>query len=196
MPRIDADTLAEHRSQQRAALLDAAEELLLAGGWEALDFRALGAQTGLRRNSIYRYFSSRDELVAELCERGMPAWLADIDEAVDAAGRSPAAVAAAYVRVQLEMVAAGRHRLAQALAHAPLSAETLAAIHALPARAAARLEEALEERRHPRPRVAAQLATGLLNGAIQLLHEGADLPETTAIATAAARRAVEEAARP
>lgn len=196
MPRIDADTLAEHRSQQRTALLDAAEELLLAGGWEALDFRALGARTGLRRNSIYRYFSSRDQLVAELCERGMPAWLADIDEAIDAAGRSPEAAADAYVRVQLEMVAAGRHRLAQALAHAPLTAETLAAIHALPARAAARLEAALEARGHPRPRLAAQLTTGLLNGAIQLLHDGGAAAEATAIAAAAARRAVEEAARP
>ncbi|MDW5598520.1 helix-turn-helix domain-containing protein [Conexibacter stalactiti] len=194
MPRIDAATVAEHRAQQRDALLDAAEELLLADGYEALDFRALGARTGLARNSVYRYFRSRDELVAELCERGMPAWLAEIDRAL-ATERTAAGMAAAYVRVQLEMVAAGRHRLAQALAHAPLPAETVAAIHALPARAAARLEEALGAVGHPRPRVAAQLATGLLNGAIVLLHDDEPPPTITAITTAAARRAVAEAAK-
>lgn len=193
MPRIDADTVAEHRARQREALLDAAERLLLDGGWEALDFRLLGERTGLRRNSVYRYFASRDQLVAELCERGMPAWLADVDAAVSGA-RSAAGAAAAYVRVQLEMVGAGRHRLAQALAHAPLSAETVAAIHALPGRGAARLEEALAAHGHPRPHLAAQLVTGLLNGAIALLHEGEPASEVTAAATAAARHAVRDAA--
>ena len=64
MPQIDAPTVAEHRAQQREALLDAAEAILLDAGHGALTFRALGERTGLARNSIYRYFGSRDDLIA------------------------------------------------------------------------------------------------------------------------------------
>lgn len=197
MPRIDAATVPEHRAQQRGALLDAAEALVLGGGYEALTFAALGARTGLARNSIYRYFGSRDEIVVELCERELPGWLEEIDAAV-AAAATDADRAAAYVRVQLEMVVAGRHRLAQALLHAPLPAEALARIHALPDRAARRLQEALAAGGHPRPRLAAQLVTGALNGAIRLLHEEPDDADAVVAVTAAAAgeiaRAVAEAA--
>ena len=82
MPQIDAPTVAEHRAQQREALLDAAEAILLEAGHSALTFRALGERTGLARNSIYRYFSSRDDLIAALCERDMPRWLEELEAAM------------------------------------------------------------------------------------------------------------------
>lgn len=193
MPRIDAETVVAHRAQQRDALLDAAEAILLDGGYDALDFGVLGERTGLRRTSIYRYFASRDELVAELCERKLPAWLADIDAAL-AKRRKPAGKAAAYVEVQLKMVAAGRHRLVHALAHAPLPAETVARIHALPDRATARLAAALDDAGHPQPQIAAQLVTGLLNAAIRLLRDGFDKTVVADVTIAAARRTVRDAA--
>ncbi|MDO8211132.1 TetR/AcrR family transcriptional regulator [Conexibacter sp. CPCC 206217] len=195
MPRIDADTVQEHRAQQRDALLDAAEAILLADGYEALSFAALGARTGLARNSIYRYFDSRAAIVVELCERELPDWIEEIDAAL-AAARGDGARAAAYVRVQLEMVAGGRHRLAQALAHAPLPADALARIHALPDRAAERLQGALATAGHPRPHVAAQLVTGALNAAIRLLHDGEDAAVVGAITAATARQVVRVAADP
>ena len=179
MPRIDAATVVEHRAQQRDALLDAAEALLLDGGCDALDFGALGERTGLRRTSVYRYFASRDELVAELCERTMPDWLADIDAAL-AKRRKPAGKAAAYVQVQLKMVASVRHRLALA--------------DALPDRATAVLAASLEDAGHPQPQIAAQLVTGLLNAAIRLVHDGFDKSVVADVTTAAARRAVRDAA--
>ena len=46
---------------------------------------ALGERTGLARNSIYRYFTSRDDLIAALCERDMPRWLEELEAAMAAA---------------------------------------------------------------------------------------------------------------
>ena len=119
MPQIDAPTVAEHRAQQRESLLDAAEAILLEAGHGALTFRALGERTGLARNSIYRYFSSRDDLIAALCERDMPRWLEELETAM-AAADGPDARVAAFVSTQLRLVAHGSHRMAQLLGDAPL----------------------------------------------------------------------------
>ena len=100
MPQIDAPTVAEHRAQQREALLDAAEAILLESGHGALTFRALGERTGLARNSIYRYFTSRDDLIAALCERDMPRWLDELETAM-APPTGPDARVAAFVSTQL-----------------------------------------------------------------------------------------------
>ncbi|HEY3478988.1 MAG TPA: helix-turn-helix domain-containing protein, partial [Streptomyces sp.] len=48
--------MAEHRTMQRRALLDAARSLLTEGGTEALTFPALAERTGLARSSVYEYF--------------------------------------------------------------------------------------------------------------------------------------------
>ena len=84
-----------------------AEAILLAYGHGALTFRALGERTGLARNSIYRYFSSRDDLIAALCERDMPRWLEELEAAMAAADGRDARVAA-FVSTQLRLVAEGR----------------------------------------------------------------------------------------
>ena len=138
MPQIDAPTVAEHRAQQREALLDAAEAILLADGHGALTFRALGARTGLARNSIYRYFASRDDLIAALCERDMPRWLEELEAAM-AAADGPDARVAAFVSTQLRLVARGSHRMAELLGDAPLGPAVRARINALAYRPAALL---------------------------------------------------------
>ena len=146
MPQIDAPTVAEHRAQQREALLDAAEAILLADGHGALTFRALGERTGLARNSIYRYFTSRDDLIAALCERDMPRWLEELETAMAAADGRDARIAA-FVSTQLRLVAQGSHRMAELLGDAPLGPAVRARIDALAYRPAALLEPELGARR-------------------------------------------------
>ena len=173
MPQIDAPTVAEHRAQQREALLDAAERILLGEGHGALTFRALGDQTGLARNSIYRYFSSRDDLIAALCERDMPRWLEELDAAMAAADGSDARVAA-FVSTQLRLVAGGRHRMAQLLGDAPLGPAVRARINALAYRPAALLEPELGD---ADPQLVAQLVQGIVNAGVRLLHGAGTLEE-------------------
>jgi AcrR family transcriptional regulator len=173
MPQIDAPTVAEHRAQQREALLDAAEAILLESGHNALTFRALGERTGLARNSIYRYFSSRDDLIAALCERDMPRWLDELETAMAAAG-SPDERVAAFVSTQLRLVAHGSHRMAQLLGDAPLGPAVRARINALAYRPAALLEPELGS---DDPRLVAQLVQGVVNAGVRLLHGAGTLEE-------------------
>lgn len=167
MPQIDAPTVAEHRAQQREALLDGAEQILLHEGHSALNFGVLGDRTGLARNSIYRYFSSRDDLIAALCEREMPHWLDELRAAM-AAAPDPDARIAAFVSTQLRLVAAGHHRLAELLGDAPLGPAVRARINALAYRPAALLEPELAG--DPDAALAAQLVQGVVNAGVRLLH--------------------------
>jgi AcrR family transcriptional regulator len=173
MPQIDAPTVAEHRAQQREALLDAAEAILLEEGHGALTFRALGERTRLARNSIYRYFSSRDDLIAALCERDMPRWLQELDDAM-AAADGPDARVAAFVSTQLRLVAHGSHRMAQLLGDAPLGPAVRARINALAYRPAALLEPELGP---ADPQLVAQLVQGIVNAGVRLLHGAGTLEE-------------------
>jgi AcrR family transcriptional regulator len=195
VPRIEADTVAEHRAQQHDAILDAAEQILLTHGYEGLSFRTLGERTGLARNSIYRYFSSRDEVIGELCDRALPHWLAAVDDAMARAGTLEDKVAA-YVQVHLRMVATGHHKLAEVLAHAPLGPEARARIEAMPDQAAERLAAVLDAGGHPRPLLTAQLVTGMLNAGIRMLSRGDDEAQIVVNTMEAARRVVREPARP
>ncbi len=173
MPQIDAPTVAEHRAQQRESLLDAAEAILLEAGHSALTFRALGERTGLARNSIYRYFSSRDDLIAALCERDMPRWLRELEAAMAAAEGQDARVAA-FVSTQLRLVAHGSHRMAQLLGDAPLGPAVRARINALAYRPAALLEPELGPEQ---PKLVAQLVQGVVNAGVRLLHGAGTLAE-------------------
>lgn len=191
VPRIDADTVAKHREQQHGALLEAAEQLLLEDGFEALTFRALGERTGLARSSVYRYFTSRDDIVAQVCERDLPYWLQELRDAMAVAENVEETVTA-FVGGQLRLVATGHHRLAEALGDAPLGPEARSRIGAIAYKPAEVLEERLTELGHPRAAMTAQHVQGLVNTGVRMLHRReADLQtvidETTRSARLVAR---------
>jgi AcrR family transcriptional regulator len=193
MPQIDAPTVAEHRARQREALLDAAEDLLVEGGVEALSFRVLGERTGLARNSVYRYFESRDDILAAVCERELPDWMARLEEAMDRAS-TPEAKLAAFVSTQLRLVAEGHHRLATILGDAPLGPAVRARINALAYAPAVLLEPLLRDVGDPRPEVSAQLLQGLVNAGVRLLHgRSADVREVEAATIEMAQRVLRPA---
>lgn len=118
MPKIHAASVADHRAQQRAALLDAARELLAEGDASKVTFAEVARRTGLARNSVYKYFSDRRELLTEVVRQAAPRWTERIHASLAAAGDSPAERVAAYVTAQLEMVRDGEHRIARASAGA------------------------------------------------------------------------------
>ena len=108
MPKIDAPTVAEHRTQVQARLVDAAEEILRAGQPERLTAGAVSSAAGIARNSIYRYVDSVDDLRALVVARYLPAWLAAVDEAM-AQSEDPGARVVTWVRANLEQAAASGH---------------------------------------------------------------------------------------
>ncbi|MET8245827.1 helix-turn-helix domain-containing protein [Streptomyces sp. NPDC005202] len=175
--------MAEHRSMQRAALLDAARTLLSEGGTEALTFPALAERTGLARSSVYEYFRSRAAVVEELCEVDFPVWAAEVSAAMERA-EGPTAKVEAYVRKQLELVGDRRHRAVMAISASELDAGAREKIRAAHGGLVAMIVEALGEMGHRQPRLAAILLQGVVDAAVRRIELGA-AEDPTEIAEAA-----------
>ncbi|MDK1344200.1 helix-turn-helix domain-containing protein [Streptomyces sp. 378] len=180
--------MAEHRSMQRAALLDAARSLLSEGGTEALTFPALAERTGLARSSVYEYFRSRAAVVEELCEVDFPVWAADVSAAMERAG-TPEAKVEAYVRRQLDLVGDRRHRAVVAISASELDAGAREKIRAAHGGLVAMIVEALAELGHAQPRLAAMLLQGVVDAAVRRIELGA-AEEPAAITDAAVSMAL------
>ncbi|MGW1673461.1 TetR/AcrR family transcriptional regulator [Streptomyces sp. NPDC002324] len=164
--------MAEHRSMQRAALLDAARCLLSEGGTEALTFPALAERTGLARSSVYEYFRSRAAVVEELCEVDFPFWAAEVEAAMAAVER-PENKVEAYVRKQLELVGDRRHRAVVAISASELDAGAREKIRAAHGGLVAMIVEALAALGQEEPRLAAMLLQGVVDAAVRRIELGA-----------------------
>ncbi|MCG7529150.1 TetR/AcrR family transcriptional regulator [Streptomyces sp. OfavH-34-F] len=173
MPRISAATVAEHHAQQRLALVRAARALLEEGDAEAVTFAAVARATGLARNSVYKYFPGRPELLAAVVEDALPRWTDAIRSGM-AAAHTPRERIAAYVSAQLELVRSGEHRIARALAgvrDAKLVRESAGRAHA---ELLTPLIGALTELGEDDPRRTAVLLQGIVNAATTAIESGDD----------------------
>ncbi|MFG2028462.1 TetR/AcrR family transcriptional regulator [Streptomyces sp. NPDC048825] len=183
--------MAEHRSMQRAALLDAARSLLSQGGTEALTFPALAERTGLARSSVYEYFRSRAAVVEELCAVDFPVWAAEVEAAMSQA-ETPEGKVEAYVRRQLALVGDRRHRAVVAISASELDAGAREKIRAAHGGLVAMIVEALGDIGHDQPRMAAMLLQGIVDAAVRRIELGAaeDPDAITDAAVAMALRGV------
>ncbi|MDI2127497.1 helix-turn-helix domain-containing protein [Yinghuangia seranimata] len=179
MPKIRAASVAEHRAMQHAALLDAARALLDEGGFAALTFPALAERTGLARSSVYEYFRSRAAVVEELCAVDLPAWVAEVENAM-AAVEDPAGKIAAYVHRQLELVGDRTHRVVVAISTGELDAGARERIRAAHGRIVELVVSALADLGHPDPMLVASLVQGMVDAAVRRIECGADGREVTA----------------
>ncbi|MDL4776544.1 MULTISPECIES: TetR/AcrR family transcriptional regulator [Thermomonosporaceae] len=179
MPKIQAATVADHRERQRRLLVEAARALLEEDGDSAaVTFAAVARRTGLARNSVYKYFAGRHELLAAVVAAVVPQWVDAIAAAMAAAG-TPEERIAAYVRAQLHVVRAGGHRVAQALAGGPDSAALAGSAALAHGALLGPVEAALAELGEPDPRRAAHLLQGIVNAAVTAVESGDDFDAVT-----------------
>lgn len=141
MPRINADTVPQHRERMFAALVDSAEELL--SGRSPVTAGAVAARVGIARNSIYRYVDSVDDLVEAAISRSFPRW-ADAVRAAVLAQSGAADQAVAYARANLELAADGSHSWHHSLSRATLSASSRRRLVSMHAALAQILREVLD----------------------------------------------------
>ncbi len=120
MPKITAGSVAEHRENQRAALLRAGEEVLLDGGLAALSVNSVSERAGLARSSFYDYFSSKDDLLVAIAIEAMERWDAEIEQRLQAVDPGIAELRA-FVEETMRMAADGRHALASIVREADLT---------------------------------------------------------------------------
>ncbi|MFJ3615688.1 MULTISPECIES: TetR/AcrR family transcriptional regulator [Streptomyces] len=173
MPKIHAASVADHRSQQRAALLDAAREVLAEGDASKVTFAEVARRTGLARNSVYKYFPDRGHLLTEVVREAAPRWTERIRAALAAAGDSPEERVAAHVTAQLEMVRDGEHRVARSTADAQDAAALRAGADEAHRALLDPLVDALRELGDDDPLMTARLLQGFVNAATTALEAGA-----------------------
>lgn len=133
MPRISAETVAEHVERQEAAVFEAAVRLFMERGYAAVSLADIAAQVGLKRNSLYRYFPDKAHILLRWLQRELPEQVAESKRLL--AGGDPLERIQSWVDYQLDYARRPEHRLVAAL---PELASTLdidsradlAAIHA------------------------------------------------------------------
>ena len=127
MPRIETQTLAEHRDWRRNQLIEAAASIALESGGAAITVAAVAQRAGLSRTSVYEYFGSGSELVADLVIDELNSFAETLNAAV-ADCVDAQCIVTCWVKGALTYIADGRHLLAKALNATSLPQERAAAI--------------------------------------------------------------------
>jgi AcrR family transcriptional regulator len=122
VPRIHTATLAEHRDWRRSQLIDAAAAIALESGSQAITVAAVAERAGLSRTSIYEYFGSSAELIADLLIEEMQTFTDVLGQAV-ATAVSPEDAIEKWITASLTYIADGNHLLAKSLNAAELPRE-------------------------------------------------------------------------
>lgn len=78
MPRIRAETIAQHKALTRRQILDAAQELIAEVGSAEISLGEIATAVGIGRTTLYEYFTDRDDVIASLVEEQLPAVVADL----------------------------------------------------------------------------------------------------------------------
>lgn len=201
MPKIEADSVAEHRELITSRLVDAAEEILRSEGIRGLTASAVGARAGVARNSIYRYVSTVTDLVGMVIQRRLIPWFAYVAKEVEGV-TDPVEFLVAWTRANLFQAAdghawlvdltvpAGRYGTSRSRAVADEAKEDA---HA---RSDETLIQALERLGSREPALHGAIVRAILDAGFRLLAAGHDLAHVECEVTSAVRAYAESIRTP
>lgn len=129
MPKISTQNLASHRDWRRNQLISAATEIALEESSASISIAAVAARAGLSRTSVYEYFSSSQDLVADLLIEELKNFAEHLSRAI-ADERDPITALTIWIETSLNYVGDGRHLLAKSLHATTLPRERSAEIAA------------------------------------------------------------------
>lgn len=144
VPHIETQTLAQHRDWRRGQLIESAAAIAIESGGAAVTVAAVAQRAGLSRTSVYEYFSSSSDLVADLVIDELDNFAAVLQSAVGDCA-DPLACIESWVSAALQYIADGRHLLAKALNATSLPQDRAAAIGAAHRTLLAPLHKALTQ---------------------------------------------------
>lgn len=107
MPRIRADSIAEHKEMTRRQILEATQELIAEVGSAEISLGEISAAVGIGRTTLYEYFADRDDVIASLVEEELPGVVVDLLGQVSP-GAPPAERLLAVAGKTVEFVATDR----------------------------------------------------------------------------------------
>lgn len=114
MPKIQTAKLSEHRDWRRQQLIDAASAIALESGGEAVTVAAVAARAGLSRTSVYEYFGSGAELIADLVIEELTTFANLLGDSIQSAENAENSIGQ-WISSALRYIADGRHLLVKAL---------------------------------------------------------------------------------
>ena len=114
MPRIATQRLAQHRDWRRSQLIDAAASIAIESGGQAVTVAAVAQRAGLSITSVYEYFASSADLVADLVIDELNGFANYLSDEI-AQANSPSECVELWIKAALTYIADGRHLLAKAL---------------------------------------------------------------------------------
>jgi len=171
MPKIEASNVADHRERRRAALLAAAVELAMEEGSGSVTMSAVAARAGLSRSSLYEYFDSREDLIADLVLDELDLWASSLNDQVSATATALEHVEAWMVGA-LEYVIAGKHRLARELSSVALPPHRVPEVRAAHHRLTGPLISALTDAGTSDPARVANFVNGIVEATTRRVDAG------------------------
>lgn len=166
MPYRRTENVIRRLAEREQAILDAAGELVAEGGMGAVQIAAVAKRAGIAAGTVYRYFPSKTDLVAELVAALAVRELDAMRASADAAPGPLSALAAAIATFAARSLS--RRRLAWAVIAEPVDADVDAVRldfrQSLAAELEARIRTAIDGRLLPEQdaRVAAPAIIGAL----------------------------------
>lgn len=100
MPRIVADSLAEHRDLVQRQVFDAFAELLGRGSFDAVTMAAIAERAGLGRTTIYHHFHDKEAVLVAFATHETQTYVSELRTALGEA-RRPADQLRTYIRHHL-----------------------------------------------------------------------------------------------
>lgn len=113
-PKIQAATIVEQRAMRQRQLIDAALAIALESGPASITVAAVAQRAGLARSSIYEYFSSSADLVADLVIEELALYQKRLSGAVIGT-QDPYQHIELWIAEALQYVVDGRHMLIKSL---------------------------------------------------------------------------------
>jgi len=108
MPRIMAASIDEHVLYQTQRITSAARYVFATKGFAAADIGSIAAEVGLARNSLYRYFANKDEILLACIREDMEPHIANLAALADNYP-DPAERIVALVNLQFDLATGPAH---------------------------------------------------------------------------------------
>jgi AcrR family transcriptional regulator len=173
MPKIETQTLSQHRDWRRSQLIEAAAAIALESGGAAITVAAVAARAGLSRTSVYEYFASSADLAADLVIDELNSFAQELKK-ISEAGSTPVEAIDLWIEGSLQYIADGRHLLAKALNAIDLPRNRSAAIGMAHGALLAPLRSKLEELGISDINFALTLIQSTTDGASRRIESGDD----------------------
>jgi AcrR family transcriptional regulator len=113
-PKIQAATVVEQRQMRQRQLIDAALSIALESGTANITVAAVAKRAGLARSSMYEYFSSSADLIADLVIEELALYQKRLAQAVMGT-QDPYQHIELWIAEALQYVVDGRHMLIKSL---------------------------------------------------------------------------------